>query len=79
VVGPTLGVLAILESLAAFAWYLFVGHRIIFGEISPKAALAGADPPMAMDGTLIVLMVLSLVAPLIGYPLIQYLSVGCFG
>jgi hydrogenase-4 component D len=78
-VGPTLGVLAILESLAAFSWYLFVGHRIIFGEVSPKAALAGADPPLAMDGTLVVLMVLSLVAPLIGYPLIQYLSVGCFG
>jgi hypothetical protein len=42
-------------------------------------ALAGADPPMAMDGILIVLMLLSLVAPLIGYPLIQRLSVGCFG
>jgi hypothetical protein len=38
-----------------------------------------ADPPMAMDGTLIVLMVLCLAAPLIGYPFIQYLSVGCFG
>ena len=75
----TLGVLAILESLAAFAWYLFVGHRIIFGEVSRKAALAGTDPSKAMDGILIVLMLLSLLAPLIGYPLIQRLSVGCFG
>jgi hydrogenase-4 component D len=77
--GFTLGILAILESLAAFAWYLFVGHKIIFGEVSPKVALAMADPPMAMDGTLIVLMVLCLAAPLIGYPFIQYLSVGYFG
>jgi hydrogenase-4 component D len=79
VIGPTLGVLAILESLAAFAWYLFVGHKIIFGEVSPKVALAMGDPPMAIDGTLIVLMVLCLAGPLIGYPFIQYLSVGCFG
>ena len=77
--GFTLGILAILENLAAFAWYLFVGHKIIFGEVSPKVALAMADPPMAIDGTLIVLMVLCLAAPLIGYPFIQYLSVGCFG
>jgi hydrogenase-4 component D len=78
IVGPTMGVLAILESLTAFAWYLFVGHTIIFGEVSPKVALAAGDPPMAMDGTLIVLMILSLVAPLIGYPFVKFLSVGCF-
>jgi len=78
IVGPTMGVLAILESLAAFAWYLYVGHTIIFGEVSPKVALAAGDPPMAMDGTLIVLMVLSLAAPLIGYPFVKFLSMGCF-
>jgi len=79
ITGSTLGTLAILESLAAFAWYLFVGHRIIFGEVSPKAALAAADPPAAMEGILIVLMILCLAAPLIGYPFVRYLSVGCFG
>ena len=79
VVGPTLGLLAILESLAAFAWYLFVAHKIIFGEVSPKAALAAAAPPVAMDGSLVVLMILCLAAPFIGYPFVQYLSIGCFG
>ncbi len=78
VVGPTLGVLAILESVAAFAWYLFVGHRVFFGEVSEKAATATADPPRAISITLIVLMALSLLAPLIGYPFVKYLSVGCF-
>ena len=78
-VGPALGVLAILESLAAFGWYLFVGHRIVFGEMSPRASLAAADPPAAMNITLVELMILSLLAPLIGYPLIQCLSLGCFG
>jgi hydrogenase-4 component D len=79
IAGPTLGVLAILESVTAFAWYLFIGHKVFFGEVSEKAAVATADPPTLINATLIVLMVLSLLAPLIGYPFIQYLSVGCFG
>ena len=74
----TLGVLAILESLAAFAWYLFVGHKIFFGEVSEKAGIA-KDPPVAISATLIVLMAFSLFAPLIGYPFVRYLSVGVFG
>jgi hydrogenase-4 component D len=79
IAGPTLGVLAILESVTAFAWYLFIGHRVFFGEVSEKAAVATADPPITINATLIVLMVLSFLAPLIGYPFVQHLAVGCFG
>jgi hydrogenase-4 component D len=77
--GTVLGVLAILESVIAFAWYLFVGHKVFFGEVSERAAVATADPPIAINATLIVLMILSFLAPLIGYAFVQYLSVGCFG
>ncbi len=79
IAGPLLGVVVVLESLAAFAWYLFVGHRVFFGEVSEKAKVAAADPPLTINATLIVLMALSVLAPLIGYPFVQYLSVGCFG
>jgi hydrogenase-4 component D len=79
IAGPVLGVIAILESVAAFAWYLFVGHKVFFGEVSEKAAVATADPPMAINVSLIVLMILTLLAPLIGYAFVQYLSVGVFG
>lgn len=78
VVGPTLGTLAILESITAFAWYLFVGHRVFFGEVSEKAAVAAADPPRTISVTLIVLMALAFLAPVIGYLFVKYLSVGCF-
>ena len=79
IAGPLMGTLAILESMTAFAWYLFVGRKIFFGEVSERAAVATADPPVAISAVLIVLMILSLLAPLIGFPFVQYLSVGCFG
>jgi hydrogenase-4 component D len=78
IAGPVLGTISILESVAAFAWYLFIGHKVFFGKVSERAAVAMADPPMAINVTLIVLMILSLLAPLIGYAFVQYLSVGVF-
>jgi hydrogenase-4 component D len=79
IAGPVLGTIAILESVAAFAWYLFVGHKVFFGPVSEKAATAAGDPPMAINVTLVVLMVLSLAAPLIGYAFVRYLTVGGLG
>jgi len=77
-VGTTLGILAILESVIAFAWYLVIGHRVFFGKVSEKATVATPNQPRAINITLIVLMCLALLAPLIGYPFVKYLSVGCF-
>ena len=79
VAGPLMGTLAILESITAFAWYLFVGHKIFFGEVSERAAVATADPPITISAILIALMILSLLAPLIGWVFVQHLGVGFFG
>jgi hydrogenase-4 component D len=76
VVAPALGVLAILESVAAFAWYLFVAHRVFFGAVSEKAAVATKDPSLVITLPLIILMALCFLAPVIGWPFVQYLSVG---
>ena len=71
--GYILGVLVIIESLVAFAWYLFVGHRVFFGTVSEKAATAGGVP-IAISLPLIILMVLCFLAPLIGLLLVQHLG-----
>jgi hydrogenase-4 component D len=78
VAGPIMGVLVILESLAAFAWYLLVGHRVFFGQVSEKAAVAIKDPSPVITVPLIILMALCFLAPLIGWPFVQYLGVGVF-
>ena len=78
IAGPFMGVLVILESLAAFAWYLLVGHRVFFGKVSEKASVAIKDPPAAMTVPLVILMALCFLAPLLGWPFVQYLSVGVF-
>ncbi len=78
VAGPIMGVLLILESLAAFAWYLLVGHRVFFGKVSEKAAVATGDPSPVITVPLIILMALCFLAPLIGWPFVQYLNVGAF-
>jgi len=71
--GYILGVLVIIESLVAFAWYLFVGHKVFFGAVSEKAAAAGGTP-IAINLPLIILMILCFLAPIIGLPLVQYLG-----
>jgi hydrogenase-4 component D len=78
VAGPTLGALAIVESVIAFAWYLVIGHRVFFGKVSEKANVAAKEQPRSINITLIILMCLALIAPLIGYPFVKLLSVGCF-
>ncbi|MBM3235227.1 hypothetical protein FJZ31_02890 [Candidatus Poribacteria bacterium] len=71
--GYILGVLVIIESLVAFAWYLFVGHRVFFGAVSEKAATAGSNS-VAISLPLIILMILCFLAPIIGFPLVQHLG-----
>jgi len=78
ILGPFMGVLLVLESLAAFAWYLLVGHRVFFGKVSEKADGAAGGLPLVITGSLVVLMLLCLLAPVIGWPLVKYLSVGAF-
>lgn len=75
VVGTLLGVLVAAESLIAFAWFLHVGQKVFLGSVSPKVE-AATDPSWAITVPLIVLMVLCVVAPLIGWPIIQVIGAG---
>ncbi len=76
--GPIMGVAVLLESMAAFAWYLFVGHRVFFGKTSEKADAAMQAIPSTMTAPLVILIALCFLAPWIGWAFVQYLSVGVF-
>jgi len=51
-----------LEIVVAFAWFLHIGHKVFFGPASGPVAKAGAVPGV-MAAVLIVLMLLTLLAP----------------
>jgi hydrogenase-4 component D len=68
-IGPVLLVLVLVESLISFAWLLHVGQKIFLGELKPAAAVH-SDPPAAMSGVLVALIVLCLLAPVIAMPLV---------
>lgn len=72
----TLGLLAILESLLSFCWYIFVGHKVFFGVSSEKVLLANNRVPFSMKFSLLCLLILSLLSPLIGYPFVKALYGG---
>ena len=67
--GWIVGVLAVAESVACFAWFLKVMQRVFFGPTSPEAEIA-VDPPWTMLVPLFVLIVLSLLSPTFGLPII---------
>ncbi|GAQ94808.1 hydrogenase-4 component D [Thermodesulfovibrio aggregans] len=70
------GIIAIFESILAFCWYIFVGHRVFFGQASHKVSNANCTIPLSMKFSLIILLILSLLSPLIGYYFIEALSGG---
>ena len=76
--GGTAGVLLLipflLEIIIAFAWFLHVGHKVFFGEVS-EAAAGAANPPFAMSFALIVLMILTIVAPFIALNLANLIGI----
>lgn len=70
------GLIAIFESILAFCWYIFVGHKVFFGEASEKVMKASNKIPLSMKVSLMLLLILSLISPLIGYPFIKALLGG---
>ncbi|MCS7215163.1 MAG: hydrogenase 4 subunit D [Thermodesulfovibrio sp.] len=70
------GFLAILESILAFCWYIFVGHKVFFGKASERVLNASNEIPLSMSLSLISLLILTMLSPLIGYPFIKALSGG---
>jgi len=73
--GWTLGLLALAESVAGFAWFIHVVHKIVFGAVSP-AAEAAQDPPATMAIPLLLLMGLILVSTVFALPIIDRLAGG---
>jgi hydrogenase-4 component D len=73
--GWTLGLLALAESVAGFAWFLHVVHKVVFGTASPAAAEAH-DPPLSMTIPLLALMALALLSTVFVLPMIDRLARG---
>ena len=69
-IGPIILVLILCETLISFGWMLYVGQKIFFGAPLAVAPVTG-DPPLAMNITLIILMIGCVVAPLVGMPLVR--------
>jgi hydrogenase-4 component D len=73
--GWTLGLLAVAESVAGFAWFLHVVHKVLFGSVSP-AAEGAQDPPATMAIPLLVLMGLILASTVFSLPIIDQVARG---
>jgi hydrogenase-4 component D len=73
--GLAVGVLLLAESVLAFAWFLWIGHKVFLG--TPSAAVAAGSPTSrVMDLALVLLMVLCLLVPLFGLPLASAVGFG---
>lgn len=71
--GAVLGVILLIESVVAFAWFLWVGQKVFFGKLSPVAATIGtSSTPMGI--ALTALIILCLLVTLIGMPMVQQLQ-----
>ena len=71
-VGVALLVVLVAESAVSFAWLLYVAHKVFLGAPSPVAAAAAA-PPFWMSAALVAGMVLCLLAPVVGLPLVNHI------
>ncbi|MBD3385742.1 hypothetical protein GF407_12555 [candidate division KSB1 bacterium] len=77
-VGGTVGILLLipflLEIIIAFAWFLHVGHKVFFGRVSTTASNAG-KLPFAISFALVVMSVLTLVAPVVALFLVKLIFI----
>jgi hydrogenase-4 component D len=76
--GIAVGALIVAESLVAFGWFLWVGHRVFLGPPSAAAA-AMTRPSRLTDAVLLALMLLCLGISAIGLPLVSALRLGGSG
>ncbi|HEY6866958.1 MAG TPA: proton-conducting transporter membrane subunit [Candidatus Eisenbacteria bacterium] len=77
-IGVGAGALIVLESVIAFAWFLWVGQRVFLGRPSAAASMMSAGAP-AMDAALVVLIVLCLAITAVAAPLAAAVAPGHFG
>jgi hydrogenase-4 component D len=76
--GIAAGAVVVLESVVAFAWLLWVGQKVFLGAPSNAAATI-ARPPLLLDGSMLLLIVLCVAITLIGLPLAMAVAPGGFG
>jgi hydrogenase-4 component D len=70
-IGPLIVIFVLCETLVSFGWMLYIAQKIFLGAPLAAAAEGPLDPPLAMNITLIVLMIGCAVAPWVGMPLVQ--------
>jgi len=71
--GAVLLVLLAAESVVSFAWLVWIAQRVFLGPPSPVVAGA-ADPPPAMSTALVIGMILCVLAPVFGWPLVKLIT-----
>jgi hydrogenase-4 component D len=71
--GPLIVVIVLCETLISFGWMLYIAQKIFLGAPLTVADVP-ADPPLAMNITLIVLMIGCVAAPFVGMPLVQLIG-----
>jgi hydrogenase-4 component D len=72
-IGPLIVTLVLCETLISFGWMLYIAQKVFLG--TPLTAVeVPADPPLAMNITLIVLMIGCVVVPFVGMPLVQLIG-----
>ncbi len=76
--GAAAGAVVVLESVVAFAWFLWVGQSVCLGRPSPAVEGIGR-PAVAMDVALVLLMVLCLGVGIAGLPLATAILPGAGG
>jgi len=85
--GPVALILVVIESLVSFGWFLWVGQRVFFGKPEEPFAQTGVDlskmdgcapacagaldPPRILGWVLIAMILLTLLAPVVGIPLVS--------
>jgi len=73
--GVVLLMLLVTESAISFGWLMWIAQRVFLGRPSQVAA-AAADPPWPMSVALIAGIVLCVIAPYVGLPLVKLLVPG---
>lgn len=85
--GPLVLVLVLVETLITFGWFLWVGQKVFLGKTKGMARARGlaeqhaaaeqalepaaVDPPPSMDWVLVGMIVLTVLVPIAGVPLVQ--------
>ncbi|MCI0511801.1 hydrogenase 4 subunit D [candidate division KSB1 bacterium] len=63
----------LLEIIVAFAWFLRVGHKVFFGEVSDPVQHA-VDPPLPITFSLVTLAILCIIVPFIALKLVHLIK-----